>query len=64
MAGSVIHSQVMQSTGNFHGRIGQPRFLIPKDIFDYPASLHPGEGVLHADSERRQLVVDAILGDR
>jgi hypothetical protein len=33
-------------------------------VRNYPASLHPGDGVFHADSKLRQLAVDVFLGGR
>jgi hypothetical protein len=61
---STIHSQIMQATGNFHGRIGRPGFLVPKDIFDNPAPLHSGDGVFYADTQLRQLAVSLFLCGR
>jgi hypothetical protein len=61
---SVIHSQVVQATGNLHGYIGEICFLVPKDVFNNPAALHSGDGMFHADSELRQLLVSGLLGSR
>jgi hypothetical protein len=61
---SVIHSQVVQAAGGFHGGIGHPRLLVAKDFFDNPTSFHPGDGVFHADPKPRQLVVGVFLSGR
>ena len=60
---SMFHSQVMQSTGNLHGLIGQLGFFVPKHVFDHATALHPGEGMLHAHAQLRQLAVGVLLGD-
>ena len=57
-------SEIMKAAGDLHGHVGQPWLLVPKAILDDPAALHPGDGVLYADSKLRQLVVDVFLGGR
>jgi hypothetical protein len=54
----------MQAAGDLHGRIGQPRFLVPKDVFDNPAPLNAGDGVLDPNPKPRQLAVDPLLRGR
>jgi hypothetical protein len=61
---SVIHPQVMQTAGRLHARIRRLRFLVPEDVLDNPASLHPGDGMFHPDPKARQLAVGLFLSGR
>jgi hypothetical protein len=60
----VAYSFVVQSAGNFHGHVGQPWLLVPKHVLDDPTALHPGDGVLYADTKFRQLAVRLLLRSR
>ncbi len=64
MVFSVMYSQVMEATGDFHARIRQPGLFVPKDIFDNSASFDSGDSVLHANSKPRQLAIGALLRGR
>src|SRR5437763_2760321 len=57
-------SDVMKAAGDFHGDVGQPRLLVPKDVLDDPAALYPGDGVLDPNANPRQLAVAALLRGR
>src|ERR1700756_4917410 len=60
----VTHSEVMQTAGSFHGLIGKPGLLVPKDVFDNPTPLHSGDDMFDPHPQPRQFAVAVFLRRR